>query len=125
MLFFLKLIGWPKIYSVKRSYGTITTFRSYTSDLKDSPSGDNSNVTKETKEILPVKPTKKSSKTKTNSKEDQTNASKAEHIERRSLTKAKGVFLACLKMFLEVKARASLHQFKECLKKLQRHPKSQ
>lgn len=51
--------GFDATHEKKRSYGTITTFRSYTSDLKDSPSGDNSNVTKETKEILPVKPTKK------------------------------------------------------------------
>ena len=109
----------------KRSYGTITTFRSYTSDLKDSPSGDNSNVTKETKEILPVKPTKKSSKKPREiQKKTKTNASKAEHIEKKKPNKGKG-FFGVLKNVFGSKSKSKPSPVQRVPKKIsQRHPKS-
>ncbi|EJS44547.1 bud3p [Saccharomyces arboricola H-6] len=75
----------------KRSYGTITTFRSYTSDLKDRSLAGKDKFAKEGKQILPVKPTKKPRET-SSKKKMVGNNSKTNQIENKTTKKSKGFF---------------------------------
>lgn len=109
----------------KRSYGTITTFRSYTSDLKDSSSGNKGKLTMETKEISPVKPIKKpAKKPREVQKKTKTEASKADHIKKKTSKKGKGFFGVLKNVFGNKSKSKPLPVQREPKKIPQRHPKS-
>ncbi|KOH00651.1 Bud3p [Saccharomyces eubayanus] len=107
----------------KRSYGTITTFRSYTSDLKDSSAAGKSKLTKEAKQISPVKPIKKAREIPKETK-IVGGDSRRDDIEKQQGKKSKGFFGALKSVFGNKKKSKPIPPQKAPQKSSQRLPKS-
>ncbi|CAI4057133.1 hypothetical protein N7582_000784 [Saccharomyces uvarum] len=107
----------------KRSYGTITTFRSYTSDLKDSSAANKSKHTKEAKQISPVKPIKKAREGPKKSK-IAGDGSRGDDIDKKQDKKNKGFFGVLKNVFGSKKKSKPVPPQKASQKSAQRPPKS-